>query len=121
MIFMRGWFWLADQRFERGPADEYEYIEWPTVRIVVPARNEAGTLPETLPTLFHQDYAGEYRIVLVDDLSHDGTAEIAAQIAVNMGCADRLQVVQGRPLPDEWTGKVWAMQQGVSTIGAPAG
>ncbi len=119
LMFMRGWFWLADQRFEDGQEDKYEHIEWPTVRIVVPARNEAETLPETLPTLLQQDYPGEYRIVLVDDVSQDGTGEMAARIAKSTGCADRLQVLQGTPLPEGWAGKVWAMHQGVSTSEAP--
>ena len=77
-------------------------------------------MPETLPTLLNQDYAGKYSIVLVDDVSDDGTGEMAARIAKNLDCVDRLRVLPGRPLPDGWTGKVWAMQQGTSTTEAPS-
>jgi hopene-associated glycosyltransferase HpnB len=90
---------------------------------VVPARNEAESLPETLPALLAQDYPGEFRVYLVDDNSDDGTGEIAAELgekAASEGGAP-LTVVQGRPRPDGWAGKVWAMAQGfaAATAGTP--
>ena len=48
---------------------------------VVPARNEAAILPETLPTLLAQDYPGPFSVVLVDDASTDGTAAVAAAVS----------------------------------------
>ena len=92
---------------------------WPDVRIVVPARNEADVLPQTLPALLAQDYPGAWGVVLVDDRSTDGTAAAARSLG---GGDPRLELVEGGPLPDGWAGKVWAMAQGVdaATAGAAA-
>src|SRR6185436_11364635 len=73
---------------------------WPDVRIVVPARNESESLPLTLPALLKQDYPGRCEVVVVDDRSIDGTAEVARKIAADCGATDRLMVIQGQPLPD---------------------
>ena len=86
---------------------------YPNVSIIVPARNEADSLPKTLPALLSQDYPGEFRVILVDDRSSDGTAEIARSIANQSGKPERLIVLTGAPLPRGWTGKVWALDQGV--------
>jgi hopene-associated glycosyltransferase HpnB len=92
--------------------------EWPRVSILVPARNEAETLPHTLPSLLTQDYPGPCEVVLIDDRSSDGTAETARRIAAELGRAERLRVIAGAPLPEGWVGKVWALQQGISALGA---
>ncbi len=91
---------------------------WPAVCIVVPARNEATVLPSTLPALLAQDYPGAWGIVLVDDRSDDGTAELAQRLGHEAGRGERLRVLAGAPLPDGWAGKVWAMAQGVEAAGA---
>ncbi|HEX9034629.1 MAG TPA: glycosyltransferase [Streptosporangiaceae bacterium] len=121
-----GWFWRTDQRLpaaDPGP-DQQAAVSaaWPDVVAVVPARNEAAVLPESLPTLLAQDYPGRLRVVLVDDESSDGTAEVAASLSEQAGSADprlgeRLQVVAGSPLPPGWAGKVWAMAQGLRAAG----
>jgi len=85
---------------------------WPSVRIVVPARNESATLPRTLPALAAQDYPGDWAVVLVDDRSSDGTADLGRTLG-----GGRVTVLPGKPLPDGWVGKVWALEQG--TEGAP--
>ena len=87
---------------------------WPSVCAVVPARNEAAFIPHTLPALLAQDYPGPFRTVLVDDRSTDGTAAVAGALADG-----RLTVVAGKPLPAGWTGKVWALDQGLAVAGAP--
>jgi hopene-associated glycosyltransferase HpnB len=111
----------------------------PAITIVIPARDEAAVLPLTLPTLLAQDYRGRLRAVLVDDESSDGTGAMAADLGKAAGWAvaqradsdpdadpsprptaadDRqLLVVAGRPLPEGWAGKVWAMAQGVAAAG----
>ena len=96
---------------------------WPTVAAVVPARNEADSLPVTLPALLAQDYPGEFRVFLVDDNSDDGTGAIAAELgekAAHCGGA-ALTVVKGQPRPDGWAGKVWAMAQGLAVATRTAG
>jgi hopene-associated glycosyltransferase HpnB len=85
---------------------------WPDVCIVVPARNEAGVLPATLSSLAGQDYPGRRRIVVVDDRSTDGTAEVAR--SAGHGSVD---VVDGTELPEGWAGKVWALEQGLVRAG----
>ena len=87
---------------------------WPSVVAVVPARNEADVIQRSLGSLLAQDYAGEFRIVLVDDQSEDGTGDLAR--ALN---GDRLTVLTGAPRPPGWTGKLWAMKQGASCRLAP--
>jgi hopene-associated glycosyltransferase HpnB len=91
---------------------------WPSVVAVIPARDEAAILPETLPALLAQEYPGTFSVVLVDDGSRDGTAGVAESLGCQPGHgAGALTVVQGTPLPAGWAGKVWAMAQGVAAAG----
>ncbi|MBE7462894.1 MAG: glycosyltransferase [Planctomycetes bacterium] len=84
---------------------------WPPVAILVPARNEADSLPLTLPALLQQDYPGSFRVILVDDRSSDGTADVARKLAADRSLAHKLSVLQGEALPEGWVGKVWALEQ----------
>jgi hopene-associated glycosyltransferase HpnB len=82
----------------------------PAVVAVIPARNEAVVVGEAIRSLAAQDYGGEFHIVLADDGSSDGTADRA-----RAACgSELLTVVRGAPLPDGWTGKLWAVSQGVA-------
>jgi hopene-associated glycosyltransferase HpnB len=96
----------------------------PSVTAVIPARNEADTLPVCLPSLLRQDYQGRFCVIVVDDDSTDGTAKAATAAAEQAGwqvteagpgrLSDRrLAVVGARPTPPGWAGKVWAMSEGV--------
>jgi hopene-associated glycosyltransferase HpnB len=112
-----GGFWRTDQRLPRGTerwapcgARSGEPGWWPRVTAVVPARDEAAMLPETLPSLLDQDYPGPFAVVLVDDQSADGTASVARGLAAR--ARHPLTVVEGSPPPEGWAGKVWAMAQG---------
>ncbi len=93
---------------EEGP----DPAAWPDVSGLVPARNESGVLPQTLPHLLAQDYSGIWRVVLVDDRSTDDTGDVARRLA-----SPRLAVVDGQTLPDGWVGKVWALEQGAALAG----
>ena len=86
---------------------------WPDVVAVVPARNEAQMLPATLPALLGQKYPGALTVVVVDDHSSDGTAEVAAKL----GAGQPLKVIAGTAAPSGWAGKVWAMAQGLGAAG----
>ncbi|MGI9009306.1 MAG: glycosyltransferase, partial [Streptosporangiaceae bacterium] len=116
-----GGFWRTDQRLPpagrsaggRSAAGQ----DWPAIVAVIPARDEAGVLPASLPSLLSQDYPGSLRVVLVDDESTDGTAAVAARLAEQAGRAGRLTVLAGEPLPPGWAGKVWAMHQGLRAAG----
>jgi hopene-associated glycosyltransferase HpnB len=90
---------------------------WPSVGILVPARNERESLPYTLPALLKQNYPGDFAVLLIDDRSVDGTADIAQQLARETGKTNRLRVISGAALPQGWVGKVWALQQGAAQCG----
>ena len=112
LVAGHGGYWRTGQRLPPAAADP---DTWPSVAAVVPARNEATVLPDTLPTLLGQDYPGVFSVVLVDDDSSDGTASVARSLSENG--PERLRLVAGRPTPAGWAGKVWAMQQGVLAAG----
>jgi hopene-associated glycosyltransferase HpnB len=107
LVTLHGRFWRADQRLGRPP----EPLRWPAVVAVVPARDEAEHVGAAMASLLAQDYEGEFRVVLVDDDSADGTAEAARSGAQRSG---RLTVMTGRPLEPGWTGKLWAVNQGLN-------
>jgi len=111
LLFGRGWFWLMRERDEAGAAEPQH---WPSVVAVVPARNEADAIVQSVGSLLGQDYPGPFRVVLVDDRSEDGTA--AAAQALGDG---RLEVVAGAVHPPGWTGKLFAVFQGVARAGTP--
>lgn len=113
LLVARGFYWRTARSMNTAEAADRTERTWPAVCAVVPARNEADVLPRTLPTLIGQSYGGRFQVVLVDDHSTDGTAEVAARIASEMGQTDRLRIVRAKPLPPGWAGKVWAMQNGL--------
>jgi hopene-associated glycosyltransferase HpnB len=77
---------------------------------VVPARNEAESIGQSIGSMLAQDYPGSWTVILVDDDSSDDTAEIARRCA---GADGRLTIVTSRGLPAGWTGKLWALKQGI--------
>ena len=112
LLLGRDWFWQMNERDTRGEPPLPRH--WPSVVAVVPARNEADVIEEAIASLLAQDYRGELRIILVDDQSRDGTGDLALTLA-----CEKLTVIKGAPRPPGWTGKLWAMQQGVAEAGAP--
>jgi hopene-associated glycosyltransferase HpnB len=114
LIAARGRFWLSAERDGSGPAP----AAWPDVIAVIPARNEAEGVGDTVGSLLRQNYPGNFSVVLVDDQSTDGTADVARLAAGD--AANRLTVLSGKPLPAGWTGKLWAMKQGVEDASARA-
>jgi hopene-associated glycosyltransferase HpnB len=117
-----GGFWRTDVRLPGRPGAPGPR-PWPSGGAVVPARDEAAILPETLPTLLAQYYPGPFSVVLVDDASTDGTAAVAAAVSARATAAGPapagvpLRVVSGSPPPAGWAGKVWAMAQGMAAAG----
>ena len=86
--------------------------ELPDVDVIIPARDEAQTIGPVIASLLAQEYAGSFRITLVDDNSTDGTA-------IRAGTAPNLTVLTGQPKPEGWSGKLWALSQGVAASSAP--
>jgi hopene-associated glycosyltransferase HpnB len=120
LIAGRGGFWLTratDEALLSGaalPQDKEGRSQWPNVMAIVPARDEAETIGETIRSLLQQAYPGRFTITLVDDQSTDGTADVAHRAAAEAAATDRLTVIRGVDLPPGWTGKVWAMRQGAA-------
>jgi hopene-associated glycosyltransferase HpnB len=112
LVFFRGFFWKADPSpliRDAGPS------HLPDVVAVVPARNEAGVLERTVSSLRRQDYPGGFSIILVEDNSEDGTLGLAHRVSEGEG--HPLHVLAGAPLPQPWTGKLWALSQGIRFAG----
>lgn len=116
LFFGRGWFWRLGPASADRPAGE-TLGEWPSVVAVVPARNEASTIGRVVTGLVQQDYPGVFSVVVVDDHSGDGTASIARQAAAEHGAGERVRVRGASALPEGWTGKLWALEEGVSPGG----
>ncbi len=87
---------------------------WPDIVAVIPARDEADSIADTITSLMAQHYPGRLSIVLVDDQSSDGTADIARKAAAQAGAEDRLTILSGESLPPGWVGKMWAVNQGLA-------
>ncbi len=107
LLFAHGKFWRSTPQL---PAAEPR--EFPQVDIIVPARDEAATIAAAIASLRAQDYAGPFRIIVVDDESSDGTAALA-------GTAPNLLTLRGQPKPEGWSGKLWALHQGAASSRAP--
>jgi hopene-associated glycosyltransferase HpnB len=103
LALLRGGFWRTGIRLPAAPVP----TRWPSVAIVVPARDEAAILPLTMPTLLDQRYPGPLRVILVDDGSTDGTAELVAR------SWPAVAVVSPAPPPAGWAGKLWALRAGI--------
>lgn len=129
LLTAHGRFWVADQRLPADSGDVTLEGEWPRVVAVVPARDEASVLPVSLPSLLGQDYPGEFSVLLVDDASSDGTADVAEKIAgaqIGRGGDGRdreheLVIVRSDGPPAGWAGKVAAMNRGVEALAGVEG
>jgi len=108
LLLLRGAFW-----WPRVPPAIREPARWPSVCAVLPARDEAALIERSMTSLLRQDYPGAFSVVLVDDHSSDGTAEIASRLPGG----NRLRIVRAPPLPLGWTGKLSAMNRGVEEAG----
>jgi hopene-associated glycosyltransferase HpnB len=107
LFFAHGKFWLSVPELPPAVPEDS-----PDVDVVVPARDEADTIGPVIGSLLAQDYRGRFRVILVDDNSTDGTAALA-------GTAENLSVITLQSKPAEWSGKLWALSQGVAAGRAP--
>jgi hopene-associated glycosyltransferase HpnB len=109
LLTARGAFWRCAERDDWEPT---RLALWPRVAAVVPARNEADGIGASIGALLGQDYPGPWTVILVDDDSNDGTADIARR-AVAENPKAQLRIVTSHGLPAGWTGKLWAVKQGI--------
>ncbi len=112
MLVLRDGFWRADVTDRIVPPAPQR---WPSVVAIVPARDEAAVIAPVIASLIRQDYPGAFHIILVDDSSSDGTADVARATA---GGADRLTIMSAAPLASGWTGKLAAVSQGIARSSA---
>jgi hopene-associated glycosyltransferase HpnB len=112
LALARGMFW-RHREFDDDTAHHASPSAWPPVVAVIPARNEAATIAQVLASLLKQDYAGEFSIVLVDDQSEDATAQIARLAASELNSESRVTICPSPPLSPGWTGKLYALNEGV--------
>lgn len=119
LVFARGGFWRL-RAFDDDNTEVVSLKNWPRVVAVVPARNEAEAIERTVASLARQDYPGEFAIVIVDDHSEDGTAELARHAGAGCGALERFSIHSATPPPKEWTGKLWALNEGVTRAATEA-
>jgi hopene-associated glycosyltransferase HpnB len=108
LVSARGSFWRKKDA-NRAASEKLEPLGG--VVAVVPARNEAELIGPVVTSLLNQTVA--MPVVLVDDESTDGTANVARDAAEKTGKPDALIVIQSKALPAGWTGKLWSMHQGI--------
>jgi hopene-associated glycosyltransferase HpnB len=107
LFFAHGAFWRSRPQLSAATPEAF-----PDVDVIVPARDEAETIQAAIASLLTQDYAGNFRIILVDDNSTDATAELA-------GSAAKLQIIRLDSKPPGWSGKLWALHEGIAASRAP--
>ena len=112
LLLGQGFFWRTDVSGCRPADARSPALRWPSVAVVVPARDEAAVLPVSLPSLLAQDYPGRAEVFLVDDGSTDGTGELARRLAERHGGLPLTVDSPGEPRPG-WTGKLWAVRHGI--------
>lgn len=110
IFFGRGGFWRVRQHLAPSSNDS---INPRRIVAIVPARDEASVVGSAVQSLLGQKLVLPMHVVLVDDGSSDGTADVASQAAKEIGADDRLTILAGKPLPQGWTGKLWAVFQGI--------
>ncbi|HHT9159018.1 MAG: hypothetical protein A3G70_00155 [Planctomycetes bacterium RIFCSPLOWO2_12_FULL_39_13] len=103
--------WRMSERWEAVGNPYLPVSKLPSLSVIVPARNESTSLPQTLPSWLAQEYP-ESEIILIDDDSSDGTEDCARGIAEQY--KHDVRILKGIPPPPGWTGKLWALQQGIS-------
>jgi hopene-associated glycosyltransferase HpnB len=119
LALARGTFWLLHP-FDDDLAEHAPPLKWPTIVAVVPARNEATTIGATVGALAQQHYPGEFSILVVDDHSDDATPALALQVAKEHNTASGVQFRSASALPAGWTGKLWALHEGVNAAAPSA-
>jgi hopene-associated glycosyltransferase HpnB len=114
LVLARGGFWRVSPASSRSiSAESRAQANSVRIAVIIPARDEADVVGLAIRSLLQQTGGNTLHIFLVDDASTDGTAQAAREAAISKGQEQNLTVVQGSPLPFGWSGKLWAMQQGI--------
>src|SRR5260221_9612930 len=110
LVLARGGFWLIYPAVP--PQEKLPNTNPVRIAVIIPARNEADVVGRAVRSLLQQTGHNVIHIFLVDDASADATAQAARNAAIVEGQAENLTVIPGTPLPPDWSGKLWAIQQG---------
>lgn len=113
LLLGRGGFWRIHHAAPPPATDRHEKESPARIAVIVPARNEADVIGRAITSLLRQGGTHAIHIFLIDDGSTDGTGQVALEAAGIAGRAEMLTVVKGKPLPPGWSGKLWAMEQGI--------
>ena len=116
LLGARGGFWRGTQRDDTGAETSAQDLAWPDVVAIVPARDEADVIAESLRSLLRQDYRGSFTAIVVDDRSSDDTASIARSIAAAESGGRQVTIITAPSLPTGWTGKLWAVHCGIRHV-----
>ncbi len=95
--------WQTGETLDVGPSEISEDLS--DITVLIPARNEGAVIASTLACLNRQGQG--LKVFVIDDESSDRTGEIARSAPL-----DSLTVICGKPRPDGWSGKLWALEQG---------
>lgn len=104
---------LPDKQHESTTSDAPELQQ---VSVLIPARDEASCVAQTLTALKHQGRFAQ--IILIDDQSEDGTKQVSENLAAQIGL-ENLKVIEGVNPPAGWSGKLWALHQGLDHVDSP--
>jgi hopene-associated glycosyltransferase HpnB len=107
LIFFRGQFWRADQYL---PNIRTPLKKPPEIVIIIPARNEERTIDQCILSLLQQDYKGVMSIIVINDNSNDNTFKVV--LTASQG-HNNVHLINGTKTPSDWTGKIWALAQGI--------
>jgi hopene-associated glycosyltransferase HpnB len=126
LVLGRGGFWRIYAApsglisAEKNSSENGAQVNPARIGVIIPARNEADVVDRAVRSLLQQSGVNKIHIFVVDDASADGTAQAARAAAIAVGQAQNLTIVDGSPLPPGWSGKLWAMQQGIEQAGKTA-
>jgi hopene-associated glycosyltransferase HpnB len=110
LLLGRGRYWMNPVADVGKPPSP---VEWPAVAVVIPARDEVAVIDKSVGSLLRQTYAGPLSIIVVDDDSSDGTGAAATRAGADHPDRNVMVIGSGGPAPG-WTGKLWAMKQGIA-------
>ena len=116
LVFARGNFWQARETDDLLTPFEAGATLARRVTAIVPARDEADVIARSVTSLLGQNCGCPFDVVVVDDQSADGTADVARRAAETIGAADRLTVLRSEDPPPGWTGKLNAMRAGLAFV-----
>ena len=101
--------WSIRESLDADPSYIHDLSD---ITVLIPARNEAEVIGEALHALLEQDK--NLKIILINDQSSDDTISVAKQTGL-----ENLKIIDGQPLPDGWSGKLWALTQGQIQVKTP--